>query len=419
MQPDPIEPSYSKEPLAASSIISDHTVHNTPILEEKAVGHSKEAFVSEDGKGSASTSGKEQAVKEIFDSGTNQERKTPDKSDRLPRVASLGLDEFKSRAIAAKEKPLSSQKDTIIHRFEPGGKEYNYASAKKSAKVLDSNKESKGASNILDKDKDKYLRNPCSAEEKYVVIELSEETLVDTIEIGNFEHYSSNLKDFELYSSLIYPTDSWVKLGKFTAQNVKHTQRFLLFQPKWARYLKLNMLSHYGSEFYCTLSVVEVYGLDAVERMLEDLISVGTKRSEPEEQDSKQIPQREPIDGDDLYQEHFTETSNRSPHENSKPKTELPKSTVPDPVVESRSPQVGRMPGDNVLKIILQKVQNLDLNHSVLERYLEDLNRRYSHIFKDFDDDMSHKNKIIEAITLQIKNLQSSKEVFVSNISFL
>ena len=117
--------------MAASSISSDHTVQNTPISEEKAIGHSKEVFVSEDGKGSSSTFVEEQAVNEIFDSGTNPERKTPFKSERLSHVASPGLDEFKSRAIAAKEKPLPSQKYTVIHRLEPGGKECNYASAKK------------------------------------------------------------------------------------------------------------------------------------------------------------------------------------------------------------------------------------------------------------------------------------------------
>lgn len=38
------------------------------------------------------------------------------------------------------------------------------------------------------------------------------------------------------------------------------------------RYLKFNIRSYYGSEFYCILSFFEVYGVDVVERMLEDLI---------------------------------------------------------------------------------------------------------------------------------------------------
>ena len=65
------------------------------------------------------------------------------------------------------------------------------------------------------------------------MIELSEETLVVTIEIANSEHYSSNPKEIELLGSLVFPTDDWVKLGNFTAANVKHAQRFALDEPKW------------------------------------------------------------------------------------------------------------------------------------------------------------------------------------------
>ena len=86
-----------------------------------------------------------------------------------------------------------------------------------------------------------------------------------------------------MLGSLVFPTDDWVKLGNFTVANVKHAQRFALDEPKWVRYLKLNLLSHYGTEFYCTLSVVEVYGVDAVERMLEDLKSVQENPFVPDE----------------------------------------------------------------------------------------------------------------------------------------
>ncbi|KAI4326118.1 hypothetical protein MLD38_031462 [Melastoma candidum] len=54
----------------------------------------------------------------------------------------------------------------------------------------------------------------------------------------------------------------------------KKVQMFSLPEPKWVRYLKVELLSHYGTEFYCTLSIFEVYGVDAVEKMLEDLIIV-------------------------------------------------------------------------------------------------------------------------------------------------
>ncbi|KAF2594366.1 hypothetical protein F2Q70_00045259 [Brassica cretica] len=83
----------------------------------------------------------------------------------------------------------------VTHKMEPGGKDYNYAAASKGAKVLSCNKEAKGATSILSQDKDKYLLDPCSTEEKFVVIALSDKTLVNTIKLANFEHDSSNLKE--------------------------------------------------------------------------------------------------------------------------------------------------------------------------------------------------------------------------------
>nr|KYP43726.1 Uncharacterized protein slp1 [Cajanus cajan] len=316
------------------------------------------------------------------------------KSDQLPWAVPLGLDEFKSRAISSKIKPGTGSSGSVMHRVEPGGAEYNYASASKGAKVLGSNKEAKGASNILSRDKDKYLRNPCSAEEKFVIIELSEETLVDTIEIANFEHHSSNLKAFELLGSLSFPTDVWVFLGNFTASNVRHAQRFVLQEPKWVRYLKLNLQSHYGSEFYCTLSVFEVYGVDAVERMLEDLIYTQDNLFAPEDGNADK-----------------------------KPASPLPNpaeinSNVPDPVEEIRQ-QVGRMPGDTVLKILMQKVRSLDLNLFVLERYMEDLNSRYVNIFKEYSKDIGGKDILIQNIKEDIRNLVEQQDIIIKDASDL
>jgi hypothetical protein len=334
------------------------------------------------------------------------------KTDRLSHTVPVGLDEFKSKAFSSISKPGTGQAGSIIHRVEPGGAEYNYASASKGAMVLAFNKEAKGASNILGRDKDKYLRNPCSAEEKFAIIELSEETLVDTIEIANFEHHSSNLKDFELHGSLVYPTDEWVKLGNFTAPNVKHAQRFVLHEPKWARYLKLNLLSHYGSEFYCTLSFVEVYGVDAVERMLEDLISAqDEKLSVPEEVtgDHKEIPtQPEPTKSVNPDQNIIENGSNYA--------QEVVKTRVPNPVEEMRYPQVGRMPGDTVLKILMQKVRSLDLNLSVLERYLGELISSYGNIFKELNKDIGEKDIILEKIREDTRNLLDSQEIIVCEI---
>ncbi|GMH31405.1 hypothetical protein Nepgr_033248 [Nepenthes gracilis] len=342
------------------------------------------------------------------------------KTDRLTRAVPLGLDEFKNKEINSVSKSIPGPAGNVVHRVEPGGAEYNYASAAKGAKVLAFNKEAKGACNTLGKDKDKYLRNPCSAEEKFVIIELCEETLVDTIEIANFEHHSSNLKDFEILGSLVYPTDTWVRLGNFTAGNVKHAQRFALPEPKWVRYLKLNLLSHYGSEFYCTLSSIEVYGVDAIERMLEDLISVPDNhfaKGEPvREQEMPPPPQ--PMEHNNPEKDLVVEFEPQLTSEGSSTKHELT-NIVPDPLQELRHQQVSRMPGDTVLKILMQKVRTLDLNLSVLERYLEELNSRYGAIFTELDKDIGEKDLLLEKIRSDVKNLLGSVDVVTKDVSEL
>ncbi|XP_077231812.1 galactose-binding protein isoform X2 [Tasmannia lanceolata] len=410
----PKKQSDDGDDLASEEIDPDTYNQDTTITISEATGSSSELLVNEENELNSLSPAKEQAVGSASTPlGVTTERETH-KTDRLSRVAPPGLDEFKSKAINSKGRTIAGHTGTIIHKMEPGGTEHNYASATKGAKVLAFNKEAKGASNILGKDKDKYLRNPCSAEEKFVVIELSEETLVDTIEIANFEHYSSNLKDFELLSSLVYPTDNWVKLGNFTPVNVKHRQRFALQDPKWTRYLKLNLLSHYGSEFYCTLSIVEIYGVDAVERMLEDLISVQENGFLSEETHTQSTPMpvqlEPPPDGDYLYRKLLTEIEYDSEH---------PKSSIPDPVIEIRPPQSGRMPGDSVLKILMLKVQSLDLNFSVLERYLEELNMRYADIFQDLDNEMGEKELVLKQIKLQIEKLINDKQIFANDIGEL
>ncbi|XP_072970535.1 SUN domain-containing protein 4-like [Typha angustifolia] len=405
--------SDSGDSLNLSDSSLNHDVENIQMSEGATGSSSGEALANKDNRVNLSEAVNEQIPETESHPETNGENESAPKSDRLTRIAPPGLDEFKLKAFAARGKMISKQTGTVIHRVEPGGKEYNYASASKGAKVLDFNKEAKGASNILDKDKDKYLRNPCSTEGKFVVIELSEETLVDTIEVANFEHYSSNLKDFELSSSLVFPTDKWEKLGKFTAANVKHAQRFSLPEPKWARYLKLNLLSHYGSEFYCTLSLFEVYGVDAVERMLEDLISFENKQLEPEEHNREQITVQETIDPNSSSQELVAESDYEPDHENPEAKQDPSKVRTK---VETKPLQVGRIPGDTVLKVLMQKVQSLDVHLSVFERYLEELNNRYSQIFKDFDYDIANKDLLLEKIKLELKNLQSSKETFANEI---
>ncbi|CAH1427117.1 unnamed protein product [Lactuca virosa] len=226
------------------------------------------------------------------------------KETKTERFSVQDLDEFKNKAFGgAKIHPSNPNPENIIHRLEPSGVKYNYASSSKGAKVLAHNKEAKGAPNILNTDQNQYLRNPCSSED-----------------------------------------------------------------------------NHYGTAFYCTLSDVRDYGVDAVEMMLEDFVFARNNEflSNEHEGDGKPEPEGEPW---------LEERAN-----------------VPDP-------HVGRLPGDSVLRLLMQKVRLLDINLTVLERFLDELNSRYGYIFREIDAEIGERDVVVEKVRMDLRDLHESKDV--------
>lgn len=165
----------------------------------------------------------------------------------------------------------SSQVPEVDDAFEIDlGKVYkdkfNYASSDCAATIVKTNNNAKGASSILVENKDTYLLNQCSILNKFVVIELCQDILVDSVVLGNFEFFSSMFRNIKFSVSDRFPTQSWEVLGHFEAQNIRDLQTFSIENPLiWSRYLKIEILSHYGDEFYCPLSVVRVHGKTMME----------------------------------------------------------------------------------------------------------------------------------------------------------
>lgn len=100
---------------------------------------------------------------------------------------------------------------------------FNYASTDCAATVRKANKQAKGAQSILYESKDQYLLNKCAAD-KFVIINLCEQIVVDTIVMANFEFFSSTFKDFRVYASSKYPTKDWRLLGQWQARNTRDLQ---------------------------------------------------------------------------------------------------------------------------------------------------------------------------------------------------
>ncbi|KAI8081521.1 UNC-like C-terminal-domain-containing protein [Halteromyces radiatus] len=142
---------------------------------------------------------------------------------------------------------------------------FNYAWTICAATVRDVNKEARGAQSILFESKDQYLLNKCSAD-KFVIINLCEEILIDTIVLANFEFFSSTFKDFRVYVSNTYPTKDWQLLGQWQARNTRDLQVFKVQDSiGWFEYMKIEFLTHYGNEYYCPLSLVRVHGMPMME----------------------------------------------------------------------------------------------------------------------------------------------------------
>ncbi|EFR00687.1 Sad1/UNC domain-containing protein [Nannizzia gypsea CBS 118893] len=150
---------------------------------------------------------------------------------------------------------------------------FNYASFDCAATVLKTNRQCTGSSAVLNENKDSYMLNECRAKDKFLIMELCDDILVDTVVLANYEFFSSIFRSFRVSVSDRYPikADKWRVLGTYEAANARQVQAFAVENPFiWARYLKIEFLSHYGNEFYCPVSLVRVHGTTMMEEYKND-----------------------------------------------------------------------------------------------------------------------------------------------------
>ena len=150
----------------------------------------------------------------------------------------------------------------------------NYASFDCASTVLKTNPECKGSTAVLMENKDSYMLNICSAKNKFFIVELCDDILVDTVVLANFEFFSSMFRTFRVSVSDRYPVklDKWKELGTFEAKNSREVQAFLVENPViWARYLRVEFLTHFGNEYYCPVSLLRVHGTTMMEEFNHDV----------------------------------------------------------------------------------------------------------------------------------------------------
>ncbi|XP_035526583.1 SUN domain-containing ossification factor-like isoform X1 [Morone saxatilis] len=185
------------------------------------------------------------------------------------------FDEWKRKVMEVeKEKTQSTHTSNngASHTVKKVQKNFNnYASVECGAKILGANLEAKSTSAILKENMDLYMLNPCS-NKIWFIIELCEPIQLKQLDIANFELFSSTPKDFLVSISDRYPTNKWLKLGTFHARDERTVQSFPLDEHLYAKYVKMftkyikvELVSHFGSEHFCPLSLIRVFGTSMVE----------------------------------------------------------------------------------------------------------------------------------------------------------
>ncbi|XP_036452691.1 LOW QUALITY PROTEIN: SUN domain-containing ossification factor-like [Colossoma macropomum] len=203
---------------------------------------------------------------------------------------------------------VENEKSQTTHTSCNGGsgtvkkvqKTTNYASVECGAKILSSNPEAKSTSAILMENMDMYMLNPCS-NKIWFIIELCQPIQVKQLDIANFELFSSTPKDFLVSISDRYPTNKWAKLGTFHARDERTVQSFPLDEHLYAKYVKMftkyikvELLSHHGSEHFCPLSLIRVFGTSMMEEY--ELNSEPSERLNFEDEDYDYPPGYLPSD---------------------------------------------------------------------------------------------------------------------------
>lgn len=120
---------------------------------------------------------------------------------------------------------------------------------------------------------------------------------VTHIALANLEHYASSFKHIEVMGSERYPTKYWILLANLTMaigpQAGPHAEQvFEVTDQAWVRYIKLRFLDHAGSQHYCTLTSLRVFGLRVLEVLKQEISEPepAPSTSEPIEDDPASVP---------------------------------------------------------------------------------------------------------------------------------
>lgn len=241
---------------------------------------------------------------------------------------------------------------------------FNYASFDCAANILKTNKEAKSSHAVLLENKDSYMLNQCTAQNKFLILELCNDISIDTVVLANFEFFSSTFRTFRVSVSDRYPVkvEKWKTLGTYEARNTREVQAFLVENPLiWARYVRIEFLTHYGNEFYCPVSLVRIHGTT----MMEDWKHLFEQTAEDENEDNDHGAQVDSTGIDSLTPEAIADTLRAVPTDSKDKEHEDPAPTTT--IQEATSASVGTTETQDASRVIPASVIAFEAIMSVIE----------------------------------------------------
>ncbi|RXK39302.1 hypothetical protein M231_03381 [Tremella mesenterica] len=162
----------------------------------------------------------------------------------------------------------------------PSHNKYNYASPDCSARIHSASPQTQHAASLLHKSRDRYMLTPCKADEHWVVVELCDEIRIEALEVAVWEFFSGVVREIRVSvggedaedgdinedGEIRVRSSEWKEVGSFVGKNVRGAQTFTLTQPtSFHRFVRLDFPSYYGTEYYCPVSQLKVYGMNQME----------------------------------------------------------------------------------------------------------------------------------------------------------
>ena len=188
------------------------------------------------------------------------------------------------------QEPEKTPAPTIRPQRKTGSQKdrFNYASFDCGAIIRQSSPGMTSTTAILNENKDSYLLNQCDNKPNFVAVELCQEILVDTIVLANLEYFSSMFKHVRVQVSDRYPPREWTDLAVLEAQNRRDFQSFQVLNPvMWAKFIRLEFMTHFGTEFFCPITLLRVHGSTVMEDLRKEIeLPAHPTRSESERSSS-------------------------------------------------------------------------------------------------------------------------------------